>query len=299
MEKNQKLACIYAVISVALWSTVASAFKITLRYINYLQLLFLSSLTAVVILGIILLSQKKIKLLKDFNRKDYLNSILLGLFNPFLYYVVLFKAYSILPAQEAISLNYLWPVVLTLLSIPMLKQKIGKMSIIAILISFAGAFIIATHGNITDLKFENPGGVALALFSTVIWAFFWILNIKDRRDEVVKLFVNFLFGFIFISIAVVISGTSLSFEIPGTLGSVYTGLFEMGITFVLWLKALKLSRTTAKVSNLIYLSPFFSLIIIKFAVGEKILVSTIIGLVLIVAGILLQRRTEVMKRVAK
>ena len=67
------------------------------------------------------------------------------------------------------------------------------------------------------------------------------------------------------------------------------GLFELGITFLLWLKALKLSKTTAHVTSLIYLVPFLSLVLISFAVGEKILPSTIIGLLFIVGGIILQK----------
>jgi drug/metabolite transporter (DMT)-like permease len=63
----------------------------------------------------------------------------------------------------------------------------------------------------------------------------------------------------------------------------------MGITFLLWLKALKLSKTTAHVTNLIYLVPFLSLMLISLAVGEKILASTVVGLLFIVAGIVLQK----------
>jgi drug/metabolite transporter (DMT)-like permease len=75
----------------------------------------------------------------------------------------------------------------------------------------------------------------------------------------------------------------------GLIGAIYIGLFEMGITFVLWLKALQLSKTTAQVSNFIYLVPFISLIVIHFTVGENIYPSTIIGLMFIIAGILLQQ----------
>jgi len=82
--------------------------------------------------------------------------------------------------------------------------------------------------------------------------------------------------------------------IKGLLGAVYIGLFEMGITFVAWSKALVLSKTTAKVSNFIYLVPFLSLIVIHFTVGEKILFSTIIGLVFIVAGIIIQQRKSLL-----
>jgi drug/metabolite transporter (DMT)-like permease len=58
---------------------------------------------------------------------------------------------------------------------------------------------------------------------------------------------------------------------------------------VIWLSALNYSANTAKVSNLIYLSPFFALFWIKLAVGETIRFSTIIGLLLIVLGIIFQQ----------
>ena len=132
-------------------------------------------------------------------------------------------------------------------------------------------------------------GVLLALGSSVIWALLWIYNIKDKRDEVAKLFLNFLFGVVFILIAMLLSSRLRIPSAAGIAGAAYVGLFEMGITFVLWLKALKLSRTTAQVSNLIYLSPFVSLVLIRFVVGETILISTIIGLIFIVAGIIMQQ----------
>ena len=73
------------------------------------------------------------------------------------------------------------------------------------------------------------------------------------------------------------------------MGAAYVGVFEMGIAFVFWLVALRLSETTARVANLIFISPFVSLIFIHFLVGEEILPSTPIGLILIVAGLLIQR----------
>jgi drug/metabolite transporter (DMT)-like permease len=293
--ETQNRAYIYGGTAILFWSTMASAFKISLRYLSPLQLLFFSSGASILVLFLILLFQNKLSLLKDYSGGDYLRSVLLGLLNPFLYYVVLFKAYSLLPAQEAQPLNYTWSIMLVLLSIPLLKQRIGWKSILAIIISYSGVFIISTRGDILGFTFSNPIGVSLALGSSVIWALFWIYNIKDQRDEVAKLFLNFSFGFVFILIAILLSS---GIKMPGTAGiagAVYVGIFEMGITFVLWLKALKLSRTTAQVSNLIYLSPFLSLVLIHFIVGETIMLSTIVGLVFIVAGIVMQQRVSRIK----
>jgi drug/metabolite transporter (DMT)-like permease len=152
-----------------------------------------------------------------------------------------------------------------------------------------GVFVISTRGDILGFKFTNPMGVLLATGSSVIWAVFWIYNVKDERDEVVRLFLNFAFGSTFIFLSVLIFARVKIPSVSGILAAAYVGLFEMGITFLLWLKALKLSKTTAHVTNLIYLVPFFSLVVISFAVGEKILFSTIIGVIFIVAGIILQK----------
>ncbi|MGB3340376.1 MAG: DMT family transporter [bacterium] len=286
---DQRKAYLYTAFVVAIWATVASAFKISLRYLNHIQLLALSSFISSIVFFILLIFNNKINILKTYSRQDYTRSALLGLCSPFLYYLVLFKAYELLPAQEAQPLNQTWAIVLALLSIVVLRQKITSKSIFALVISFIGVFIISTHGHILGIQFTNLFGVLLALGSAFIWAIFWLYNMKDKRDVVAKLFLNFLFGSFFIIVFLLITKQSLKAENLGYIGALYIGIFEMGITFVLWLKALKLSRTTAQVSNMIYLVPFLSLVIIHFAVGEKILTSTIIGLFFIIAGILLQQ----------
>lgn len=288
MEKQTR-AYLYACAAVLLWSTIASAFKISLRHLNFLTLLFYASLTASVFLFFYLLSLKKLKLLKAFTRQDYLRSALLGFLNPFLYYTILLKGYSLLKAQEALTLNFIWPIMLVLLSIPILHQRIGLRSIFAIIISFVGVFVIATEGDISGFRFTNTVGVLLASGSSVIWALFWIYNVKDRHDEAVRLFVNFTFGTVFIFLAVLLFSEIKIQGNYGLFGAVYIGLCEMGVTFLVWLKALKLSKTTAHVTNLIFLVPFFALVIISFVVGEKIMLSTGVGLVLIVGGIILQK----------
>jgi drug/metabolite transporter (DMT)-like permease len=281
-------------VAVLFWATSASAFKLSLRHVGVLSLLFIASATSTFAFGIYLLATKRLALLKAFTRKDYLWSAGLGFLNPFLYYVVLFKAYSLLPAQEAQPINFVWPLTLVLLSIPLLGQRIRFASILAILISFTGVVVIATRAtgpaDILRFRFSNSTGVLLALSTTIVWALFWILNAKDRCDEAVRLFVNFAFATGYILIALLLAGRLPMAPWQGLVGGVYVGLFEMGITFLAWLKALKAAPTTAHVVNLIYLVPFLSLLVIALVLGETILPSTVIGLVCIVAGILAQKR---------
>jgi len=280
---------IYAAMAVLLWATVASAFKIALRHLDFLQLVFYASAVSMAFFFAVLLVQGRLGVLKTYSKGDYLRSMVLGFLNPFLYYVVLFQAYSLLPAQEAQTLNYTWPIMIALLSIPVLKQQIGIKSVFAIVLSFSGVFITATEGDIFRLRFTNLNGVLLALSSAVIWALFWIYHLKNKRDDVARLCLNFAFGFVYTWISLMFFSTPIVPDINGLLAAAYVGLFEMGLTFLLWLRALSLSTTTAQVSHFVYVVPFLSLIIIHLIVGERILVSTIIGLLLVVLGILLQR----------
>lgn len=284
--QDQHKAYLYAGISVLLWATVASAMKISLAYLDFLQLLFLSVSVSLVVLFIVIIAQGKLKNVFKLPLKAYLKSAVFGLINPFLYYIVLFKAYDLLPAQEAQPLNYTWPIMMTLLSIPILKQKINIQNFLAILISFLGVLTISTRGNLLGFSFSNPYGAILGIASAVIWALFWIYNIKDKRDEISKLFLNFLFGIVYISIALAAFSSFPTFSAKHYMGAVYVGLFEMGVTFIIWSMALKKSTHTAKVSRLIYLVPFLSLIVIYFTVGERIQSSTLIGLGLIVGGLI-------------
>ena len=214
---------------------------------------------------------------------------ILGLINPFIYYIILLKAYKLLPAQVAQPLNMIWPIILVFLSVPVLKQKIPAKSFAALLISFAGVYIISSQGNPLHPGKSDTTGVLLATGSSFFWAFYFILNMKDKRDESVKLFTNFLFASVYLLITILIFGNNNStISLKGAGASVYVGIFEMGITFFFWLKALQLAPTSDKVSNLVYIAPFLSLLFVHFILKETVYLTTPAGLLLIVSGILFQ-----------
>ncbi|MCU0371515.1 MAG: DMT family transporter, partial [Bacteroidales bacterium] len=169
---NQNKAYLFAGTAVLMWSTVGTAFKLTLARISPLQMLLYASFISIIVLFIILLVQKKIALIMASTARDVFHSALAAILNPFLFYIVLFFSYDMLLTQEAMVINFTWPLPLTLLSIIILKQKISWKSVMAILISFFGILIIATKGDLQSLRFENPAGVTLALSSTLIWSFF-------------------------------------------------------------------------------------------------------------------------------
>ena len=286
---DQRRAYLYAMAAVLLWSTVASAFKLSLRYLDYAQLLLYSSVVATILFGVTLAVTGRLGRVFPCPWRECLKSAGLGFLNPFLYYAVLFKAYDLLPAQVAQPLNYTWAIALALLSIPILKQRISARDIAGGLVSYAGVLVISTQGDVFSLSVSNPTGVWLALGSTVVWALYWIYNLKDSRDPAVRLFMNFVFGLPVVLVYCVVFSELRVTNPLGLLGAAYVGVIEMGVAFIMWLSALRLSENTSKVGNLIFISPFVSLFFIRSFVGEEILAATVLGLVLVVAGIVLQR----------
>lgn len=165
---RQAAATLYALLAVFLWSTVASAFKLSLQKLSIVELLFYASLTSLLVQGSIIVISGQVPTLLKTTRRDLVFSCFQGLLNPFAFYLVKFQA--------------------------------------------------------------------------------------------------------------------------------YVGCFEMGLTYILWSKALKLSRSALQVSIFIYICPFLSLVFIHIFVGETILASTIAGLLLIISGIGLQQFLNMNRR---
>lgn len=285
---RQTKAYLYTLLVILFWGTAASAFKIALGLVTPHTLLVYSVASSTLALLLILTAQGKLAALRHIPGPVLRKTALLGLVNPFLYYVVLFKAYSLLPGQIAMSLNYGWPLVLTLLSAPILGQKLSRSQLAAVAVSFLGAVMIATRGEFLDLGDLSRPGLLLAAGSTLIWACFWLFNARDGLDPVLKLFVSFCSGLLAILVTSPLFGGIALPPPQAWLPLVYIGLFEMGITFVLWLTALQLSSTAARVSNLVYITPFLSLLFLRLVIGERIHAATFVGLSLIVASIVFQ-----------
>ncbi len=286
--QNQSKALFYAGFVILCWSTVATAFKIALSELSYVELLMISSVTATIIYFFAILIQKKAELLRACikDKKNLLQSIGLGLVNPLLYYLLLFKAYSLLPAQVAQPVNCSWQILLPLFAIFFLKRGMKPVQWLGLAISFIGIIFISAQGNLSEIRIDSLPGVLLALSSAFVWAFYWILKIDSKIDSTIELFLNFLTA----SIVLLIYFGFAGFHFPttkGLLAGMYVGAFEMGIAFLCWAKALKLTKNTAMLSQLTYLAPFFSLLLIHFILGENIYWTTLVGLPLIIGGIIL------------
>lgn len=272
---------------VLFWSTVATAFKIALADMSYIMLLLIASITALLVsFGEILRTGKLAQVRVFFRNRDMIiKGALQGLLNPFLYYLILFKAYSLLPAQIAQPLNYSWQVVLIIMMAVFFKQKLKWQQIAGVLVSFSGIIMLSANNAASADGKLSLLGIILALGSTFVWASYWMSKIESKEDSSVSLFVNFLFG----SLYLIVLTLFIPMDFPSLkpfLAAVYVGCFEMGVTFILWGKALNIATNRVTLAQVTYLSPVLSLLLIHFILGESIGILTVAGLVFIIGGIL-------------
>jgi drug/metabolite transporter (DMT)-like permease len=146
---------------------------------------------------------------------------------------------------------------------------------------------MVTQGKIFLLALTNFSGDLLALSGAFVFALFSILGKKHNFDKTIGAFIYFLSALVFITITVFIFSPP---KIPSPniwLWLLYNGILVNGVTYIWWFQALE-KVDTHVISTSLYLTPFISLVYIWLFLDEKILFSSVIGLVVIVMGILLQ-----------
>ena len=285
MKKNTH-SILLALAAVLSWSTVATAFKVALSYLTHFEMLLIASLTSVLIFAIVLTFQSKWELVRNLNKKQWKELAILGFLNPAAYYLILFKAYDMLPAQVAQPVNYAWPIVLLVLLAVFAKQPIPSKKYIGMFISMAGVVMISLGtGQLSGMTVPVTG-VLLAAISAFFWAGYWMVNNKHKHsvDAIVSLFGSFVCGSLYLIVCIPIFGFSVP-NLNGLLAGMYVGGFEMAIPFICFGIAMRITSNPTLINQLCYLSPFLSLFFITMVLHEPIVITTYIGLTLIVAGI--------------
>ena len=287
---SESKAVAFGLTAVLLWSTVASAFKIALNYVPPIILLFGAALVSVIVLAVILQCQGKLSLALKQLAQLNLNTFLLGLINPVFYYLILFEAYDRLPAQVAQPVNYTWAITLSLLSVPILGHRLNRRDLLGLVLGYAGVVIISMAGkNVTGHL--DPIGLALALLSTLLWAGYWLLNTKSKKDPIIALFHNFLISLPVLSLLILFWPTiEMQWHWQGLTAIAYVGLFEMGLAFVFWQLALKHTNNSARIGTLIFISPFISLFLISAILKEPLQLQSFLGLGFIITGVVIAQR---------
>lgn len=297
--KTQAKPVILASLAVLSWSTVASAFKVALQSMTTFEMLFVACATALIIFTVWMLVTGSWHELRLITPKLYFRFALLGLIAPVVYYLMLFKAYDLLPAQIAQPINYIWPILLAILLAIVERNPIPKLKYIGMGVSLAGVVFISLGGSAITGN-VSLWGIFFAIASALLWGVYWMINdtLKSKVSQVNALFLTFLFGIVYLFIGNFFSPIG-HLEGKSVLAGMYIGAFEMGFPFLCFGMAIRETRNPALINQLCYLAPFLSLFFISVILEEPIMMSTFIGLALIIGGILfnqyLAQRSNLLK----
>jgi len=246
-------------------------------------------------------------------RNYWLYIVLASLAGVSIYLLVIYSAISLIGPSLPVLVDCLInPILITLLSLVIFKEKLSKNKVIGFIIASFGAFLLITGGNIGVLQPSSPNflGYVLALLAPLMWSFYTIAIKKVKQFDSSRTdFQNLknisIFGVIEFLILVIITGQLSIFlnnflNIVVFLCALYLGLGAFVIGYYIWSYSLKKLKSSS-VASFLYLQPFITLILsIIFQRNDVIGLWNIIGgLIVMVALVIINYKKSESNRLSK
>ena len=218
-------------------------------------------------------------------------TLLIGVYGLFGYHFMLFLALQTAPAVEANLVNYLWPLLIVLLSPLFTKSlKLNLRYVLAALSGFAGAVIAITYNSSGLESSSIEIGYLFALAAAVIWATYSLATTK------VAIFPTASIGLFALVSGLLALGAHFVFEPAAYISSsdwvllVLLGAGPLGGAFYLWDAALKIGDPR-RIGLLAFLTPLLSTVLLVLVSGNSLSWQLLVATALIVGGALLGPRT--------
>ena len=286
-----KKSCLYAGVSIAFWSTTATVSKLLLHSFTTIEILAVCSLVAALFLTVVNGVKGNLHKLKAYRVKDYLITAGVGMLGTFLYNMFLVLGIDKLRASQAMIINYLWPMMAVVAGCVLLKEKMTVRKAVAVAMSFLGVVIVTTGGKVSNLGGSDLLGAGFCVLAAISYGLFVTLNKRMDYDPMLNMWLYYIVSAVAGVCGVLLTGGMPALGGTQALGLVWIGLGDYAIAYVTWALAMK-AGDTAKVANLAYITPFASLVVAHFVLGDPVTVWSIGGLGVIVAGIFLQMKDK-------
>ena len=280
---------LYAFVAIAFWSTTATVSKLLLHSFATIQMLAVCSTVAAVFLLAVNLATGKLSVLRTYRLRDYLITAGVGLLGTFFYNMFLVFGIDRLLASQAMIINYLWPMMAVVAGCILLKEKMTARKTIAVVMSFLGVVIVTSNGQLSGFTGGNLLGALFCVLAAVSYGLFVVLNKRLPYESSVSMMLYYVCSALIAVTCVLVSGKIPELRGVQSLGLLWIGLGDYAIAYVSWALAMKAGQT-AKIANIAYVTPFLSLVVAHFFLGDPITVWSVGGLAVIVAGIFLQMK---------
>lgn len=246
----------------------------------------LAGLPPLLMTGVALTVGGIIGLVKVREWKVPLTTFLVGLAGIFGYHFLLFTAFRHAPTVEANLINYLWPLLIVLLSPLVLSgYQLRPRHVLGALAGLAGAALIVTGGSLSVDTTGLPGYLAAA-GAALVWALYSLLTkrLPPFPSGAVGGFC-LASGLLALGIFVMESGPVGFASINGTdwLFLALLGIGPMGTAFFLWDASLKRGDPRV-IGSLSYVTPMLSTLALVVIGGKPLTALSVVAMALIIAG---------------
>ena len=287
MSATQKImGHFYAIFTILVWGSCFVLTKELLTTYTAIQIIPLRMALAYVTLWV--LRPKTLKL----PRKDELMFILIGVTGGSLYFFLQNTALSYTYAANVSILVALAPILTVILAQLFSRsgERLGKYVYIGAVIAIVGVVLVVLNGQLTFHL--NPLGDFIALGAAFMWAVYSIL-IKKYTEQYDNFLVTrrvMLWAFL-TSVPLMLVTDGMPdlrplFTTPRILLSwLFLGVFGNAVCFAIWNVAFKRLGVVIT-NNYLYASPFVTLAAGYLILHEEITLMSIIGAVLITAGVI-------------
>jgi len=214
-------------------------------------------------------------------------TLVVGIYGLFGYHFLLFTAFKYAPAVEANLINYLWPLLIVLLSPVILPEhRLRPHHLLGAFVGLAGAGLIVTGGKF-NLDFANLKGYLLAGGAAFVWASYSLFTkrVSPFPTSAVAAFC-FYSGLLSLGVYTLTTGSLTGFvKIPGRdwLSLILLGIGPMGLAFFTWDAALKRGDPRI-IGSLTYLTPLLSTLNLVVWGGGSFTWVSLVAMVLILSG---------------
>jgi len=220
---------------------LVSATKVALKDISPVTLVWLRFLMGVVILGVAVVLRKQFTLP---DKKEWAYFALLGFLGITFHQWLQSNGLQTSEAGTTAWIVSTTPVFMALLGWLILKEGLGWVKTLGILIAFSGVLVVISKGNLGSIsisRFGAPGDI-LILISAVNWAVFSALSRGGLRSHPASLMMFYVmsFGWLFTSLLFIPTHGfaeigRLTFN--GWIGVAFLGVFCLGLAYIAWYDA--------------------------------------------------------------
>ncbi len=302
MPNSKLFAYIEALFAVIVWGASFIATKVVLQDISPTTVVWLRFLMGVIILGAAVILRRQFSLpdtctaRKCRCKKEWAYFALLGFLGITFHQWLQSHGLQTSEAGTSAWIVSTTPVFMALLGWLLLKEQLGWIKNLGILLAFLGVLVVVLKGDFASISIGSFGtpGDRLFLISSVNWAVFSALSRRGLKLHPASLMMFYVmsFGWLFTSLSFLATKgffeiSSLTFK--GWIGIAFLGIFCSGLAYIAWYDALK-ALPAAQTGAFLYIEPLVAVVVAFFVLGEAITPASLIGGVAILFGVWLVNR---------